>query len=216
MAEKRKYSKEVEERYKELKDAHSEVNIEGITILTGNNGSGKSLIRKHLPFVLRDKLGLTDVKETQGMLASTSMDARTSSNPEWGAMSGAMRDDDWVATSQNTLDSIKGLFGAVKAGKKCKYLIIDEYEIGCSEETIIALAQYISKELSGLIKSKKIMGAMIITHSRKGVEIIKHDHFLNIGGMTEDKWLTREIKATDLEKLGDNELFHYIRDNQKD
>lgn len=188
------------------------LNLEGVTILTGNNGSGKSLIRKQLPFKIKEHLGFKDISETKGMVVSTSMDLRTSSNPDWGALSGVMRDTEWIATSQNTLHSIRGLLKSCMESKGKKYIVIDEYEIGCSEETIVSLARLISSEIESLMKEGKIFGAMIITHSRIGMREIKHDYFINLNGLSEEEWLNREIVPTDLDELERNELFFYIRE----
>lgn len=215
MAEKRQYSEKTIQAHKNLQNTFSDLDVEGVTILTGNNGSGKSVIRKQLPFAFKDLYDLNDVKETSGWIMSTSMDARTGSNAEWGALSGIMNDTSWVATSQNTLHSIKGLLDSTEKSDKVKYVVIDEYEIGCSEETIVALAQYISQRIQKLLTDKKIIGAMIITHSRIGCEHIKFDHFVNIEGRTYDEWKNREIIPTDLEELDANELFYYIRDNKE-
>lgn len=180
---KREYSQYVKDQYDRLIDAFAELEIDGITIMTGNNGSGKSLIRKQLPYALRERGVVQEAKDAQKMIASTSMDKRTGSNPEMGALSGAMRDLEWIATSQNTFSNIKGIIDhAKKKDSKTKYIVIDEYEIGCSEETIMALAMYINKELNALVEQKKITGALIITHSRLGVQLIKHDTFINIFG----------------------------------
>lgn len=209
------YSNNVKEHYDKLVGKISEFTDKGITILTGNNGSGKSLIRKQLPFAFRDLYDLKDLSETKGWILSTSMDARTSSNPDWGALSSIMNDTSWIATSQNTFSSIKRLLDTVEESKKAKYVVIDEYEIGCSEETIVALAKYINDRLHKLIADKKINGAMVISHSRLGINQIKFDHFMNIEGKTYEEWLNREIVPTDLEELDKNELFFYIRDKQK-
>lgn len=209
---KRKFSKEVKEAHERLVKTFENLDLEGITILTGSNGSGKSLIRKQLPFLMRDHLELDDANDTRGMIRSTSMDARTSSNPEWSALSGAMRDVEWIATSQNTFHSLEGLFNSVD--NKVKYIIIDEFEIGCGEETILAIVNFLNKNLKKFMRRKNFMGAMIITHSRIGVENLNHDHFINIEGMTKDEWLNREIIPIDLEKLSENELFSYIKDQQ--
>ena len=214
MAE-REFSEKVKNAHKNLQDTFSNFDNEGITILTGNNGSGKSVIRKQLPFAFKELYKLDNLSGTKGWILSTSMDARTSSNPDWGALSGLMRDTEWVATSQNTFHSIKNLLDTVEKSEKVKYVVIDEYEIGCSEETIVALASYINERLQKFIADKKIEGAMIITHSRLGIKHIKFDHFMNIEGKTYEEWLNREIIPTDLEELDKNELFFYIRENKK-
>lgn len=211
MGKDRVYSEEVKNSYKRIVRVFENFDPEGITILTGNNGSGKSLFRKQLPFAFQQYYGLSDVKETKGMIRSTSMDARTSSNPEWGALSGIMNDTSWIATSQNTFSSIKNLFESLEKSET-KYLVIDEYEIGCSEETIVAIARFINENLKRFILEKKIIGAMIITHSRMGLKEIEYDHFVNIEGLSADQWVNREIIPTDLNKLDENELFFYIRD----
>lgn len=214
--EEREYTEETKKAYERIVDSFQNLNIEGVTILTGNNGSGKSLIRKQLPFKFRDYYNLPDIKETKGMIKSTSMDLRTSSNPEWGGLSGAMRDTEWIATSQNTLHSIKGVLNSCEAeGSKTKYLVIDEYEIGCSEETIISIARFINEKIKKLITDGKIIGAMIITHSRVGLKEMEYDHFINLSGLSAEEWLTRELVPTDLDKLEENELFSYIRDSKE-
>lgn len=211
----KKYSEKTKSAYKRLQDTFQDLNVEGVTILTGNNGSGKSLIRKQLPFAFQKLYELEDISKTRGWILSTSMDARTSSNPEWGALSSIMNDTSWIATSQNTFHSINSMLKAVETSDKCKYIVIDEYEIGCSEETIIALAEFINKKIQKLLEDKKIIGAMIITHSRLGLEHIKFDHFVNLEGKTYEEWKNREIIPTDLEELDANELFYFIRDKKE-
>ena len=215
MSKEKTYSQDVKNAYDRMVEAYTCVELDKVTILTGSNGSGKSMIRKQLPFLMRDKLGLESHKDTRGMITSTSMDARTGSNPEWGGLSGIMRDTEWIATSQDTLHSLDGLFKTTMKSDKCKYIVIDEFEIGCGEETVLALCHFINKNVKELLDAGKIEGAMIITHSRLGVEHIDHDRFINIDGMGEDEWLEREIVPTDLDKLDKNELFLFIRDNQK-
>jgi hypothetical protein len=172
------------------------------------------MIRKQLIFILAQDKNI-DPKETKGLIVSTSMDARTGSNPEFGGLSGIMRDTEWIATSQDTFSNLQGLFSTVeKDNSKCEYIVIDEFEIGCGEETVLALSQFLNDNLIDLIGRGKIRGAMIITHSRIGVENLIFDNFVNIEGLTKDEWLNRKIIPTDLIKLDSNELFFYIRDKQ--
>jgi hypothetical protein len=125
-----------------------------------------------------------------------------------------LHDTSWVATSQNTFRCVSALLNTIEKSEAGthKYVVIDEYEIGCSEETIVALATYISERLQKLLADGKIEGAMIVTHSRLGIKHIKFDHFANVEGKTFDEWMNREITPTDLVKLEENELFSYIRD----
>jgi len=208
------FSEKTTQAYKELQKAYRSINMDELTILTGSNGSGKSLIRKQIPFLMANFLNLDHPSKTQGMVLSTSMESRTASKPEFGALSSALHDTEWIATSQNTYSSIKSLFNLVRIDSKSKYLIIDEFEIGCGEETVLALTNYINENISQLRADGQIIGALIITHSRIGVENLIHDSFINIQGLTKDQWLTRKIEPIDLDELDKNELFFYIRDNK--
>ena len=177
-----------------------------ITILTGSNGSGKSLIRKQILFEISRKTG----KEKGKCVASTSLESRTSSNPEWGALSSIMQDDGWMPSSFETLKKIKGLLNV-----KDRYIIIDEPELGMGEETVMALVNFLNESFSNLDES--ILGVMIITHNRYIVSNLRHDHFANTDGIkTSEEWLNRELIPTDLEALSENKLFFAIRDRQKE
>ena len=212
----KEYTQDIIYKYNRMGDTFEKLNMDKITVLTGSNGSGKSLIRKQTPFAMMRKIGSSDIKDTKGLICSTSMDARTSSNPEWGGLSSIMNDTSWVATSINTYESIRKLFNAIRSEKsKYKFVIIDEFEIGCGEETILALSNFINKELNDLIINTQLEGALIITHSRIGVENLIFDEFLNMEGMTKEEWLNREIVPIDLDQLQKNELFNYIRDKSK-
>lgn len=141
------------------------LNNEEITILTGNNGSGKSLIRRQL-------------------------------------------------TSLNTLRLIKGVVNEIsKSEEKC-FLIFDEFEIGCSEETVLALIIELNEILKEL-KTKNI-GVLVITHSRLVVERLNNDHFINLEGKKQEEWLNRNIEPTDLNKLRENDLFKAIQNRMKE
>ena len=213
--EETKYSQDVIDAYDRMVDAYRSIKINRITILTGNNGSGKSLIRKQMPFIIDKHYDLNDIKKAQRKYMSTSMDARTGSRPDLGGLSGMMRDTEWVATSQDTYSNIEGIFKAVKGDDNVRYLVIDEFEIGCGEETTLALTLFINEKMKELKDADLIDGALIITHSRIGVKDLICDDFVNIEGMTKEEWLNREIVPTDLVKLDKNELFCYIRDNPK-
>ncbi len=199
--------KNLEEHIDGLVETIESIPIEGkITILTGSNGSGKSLIRKQIPFHIGELSGI----EPKKCVSSTSLEARTSSNPEWGALSGAMQDSGWMPTSYETLKKIESLLSI-----KDKYLIIDEPEIGMGEETVMALVNFLNEKFSNLDSS--VLGVMVITHNRYIVSNLKHDHFANTNGLKRaDDWLNRELVPTDLEALKQNDLFIAIRDRQKE
>lgn len=199
--------KNLEEHIDGLADIIESTPIEGkITILTGSNGSGKSLIRKQLPF----HIGRLSGFEANKCVSSTSLEARTSSNPEWGALGGAMQDTPWLPTSYATINMIENLIKI-----KNKYLVIDEPEIGMGEETVMALVNFLNEKFSNLDES--VLGVMVITHNRYLVSNLRHDHFANTDGLkSSEEWLNRELVPTDLEALKQNDLFTAIRDRQKE
>ena len=178
----------------------------GVSVLTGSNGSGKSLIRTQFIFYLARRKN-KEAKDMRGELGSVSMQLRTSSNPEWGALSGAMRDTEWIPTSLNTFDLIKGLLE-----KDFPFVIIDEPEIGMGEELIMSLCDYLNQELAKYPKR----GFLIITHNRYLVENLKYENFFNCDGLkTKEEWLNRPLKKANLKILEENKLFDYIRNKNK-
>lgn len=190
MKKTKNYSEQIE-RLIEISDS---IDPKKITILTGSNGSGKSLIRKMLNF---DKL----------KVASTSMERRAGLNMH-GAMGAFMSDADWNPTSVETIKLIEGVLS-----QDDRYLVIDEPEIGMGEETVLGLAYFLNKKLK---ETKK--GIMLITHSRVLVENLDHDQFFNIDGLDREQWLTRELVPVDVESLREttHELFLAIQERIND
>lgn len=175
------------------------INLDKITILTGRNAGGKSLVRKVLRQNVMDKTGKTKV-----FITHASQELRTKSNPEMGALSGMAHDLEWLATSHNTISIIDKVIV-----DDADYIIIDEPEIGIGEELQLGLADYINEKL----KDRKC-GVLIITHSRLSVKNIKHDDFINLEGMSEDEWVNRapeKISVEDFKKFS-NDLFIAVRD----
>ena len=189
-----------------------EVPLHKVTILTGGNACGKSVIRKQLALIIPDKLDDEGISHGKSTVASASMQLRTENRPEWGAFSDITHDMPWSATSDATLNMINQLF---RNSSDPRFLIIDELEIGMSEELQIGFCNMLNKKLPELLE--KNFGIMVITHSRHVVNTLNHDNFMNIEGMTEDEWINREIvpiDPEDLEKWAD-ELFKTIRDRSK-
>ena len=176
------------------------INLECITILTGRNAGGKSLIRKLLRSNVMEKTGKDKV-----FIPHASQELRTVSNPMMGALSGMGQDLEWLATSHNTISTIDQVIDREEAD----YIIIDEPEIGIGEELQLGLADYINEKL----KNRKC-GVLIITHSRISVKNIEHHDFINLEGMTEDEWLNRvpeKISVEDFDEFA-NGLFKAVRD----
>lgn len=183
-----------DEHINTLIDISNSIKINERSILTGKNGAGKSLIRKLLSSSVAEQLGKDG---TQSVVASTSQELRTGSNPEMGALAGAMRDVGWTPTSTETFSHIEGLLKL-----KDRYIVIDEPEIGMGEETVMALVDYLNEELP---KSKNL-GVCIITHNRHIINALNIDAFYNIEGMKKAEWLTRTLKTTNLKHLKDESM----------
>lgn len=159
------------------------IDLHKVTILTGGNGRGKSVVRKQLNATCRKK----------GIKCWTvSMDDRAGIDP--GRMMVFGRDCEWVPTSINTFGHIEGFQNATDS-----YGILDEIEIGMSEESQLGIAMYINEHLKQFRENNK--GMLIITHSRHLVRHIEADAFVNLEGMTKEQWLNREIIPTDFEAL---------------
>ncbi len=200
------FSKDLEGHVDRLVKIMEKIPIKGVSILTGSNGSGKSLIRTQFIFYLARRKK-KDVKDMKGQLGSVSMQLRTSSNAEWGALSGAMRDTEWIPTSLNTFDLIKGLLD-----KNYPFVIIDEPEIGMGEELIMSLCDYLNEELA----KHPNRGFLIITHNRYLVQNLNYKKFFNCDGIkTKEDWLNRPMEKADLKVLEENVLFDFIRDRNK-
>lgn len=177
-------------------DLCKEVPLHKVTILTGGNACGKSVIRKQLALIIPDKLDDEGTPHDKNTVASASMQLRTESKPEWGAFSSITHDSPWSATSDATLNMINQLF---RNSSDPRYIIIDELEIGMSEELQIGFCNMLNKKLPEILE--KNFGIMVITHSRHVVNTLNHDNFMNIEGMTEDEWINREIIPIEPEDL---------------
>ena len=192
---------DVEAHYDLIVDVFHAVPLDGtITVLTGSNGSGKSLIRS--------QLGGRTRKEHDGKyVVHTSMALRTGMHSHMGGLGCMVRDQEDSPTSYETLKSIQTAIRSLQGN----YLVLDEIEIGCARETVMGLVGWLNANLRDGIKDS--LGCMIITHSEYVVENLDYDQFLNLDGFkTAEEWVNREIKATDLEELEkkSRELFHFV------
>ena len=208
--------KNYKEHINRLLDVIDKIEVGKLTILTGSNGSGKSLIRKQLCFKLANKVPNGDYRT---ITADVSMQRRTESNSSLGAMGSFMHDDPWNPTSLSTFQFMETLFNTFNKneGKK-RYLIIDEPEIGMSKESQLGFINWFKAQLPSLLENT--LGIMVITHSELIVEHLKEMAiFLNIDkDCTADEWINREIIPTDFEKLAEesHELYLAVLNNNKD
>jgi len=184
----------LEEHIDKLISIADSIEVGKITILTGSNASGKSLIRKLLPFSINRRLGLN---EKERSVSSISMQLRTELKSEWGAFSSITHDMPEDSTSQSTIYTLTRLLNNFKddeSNKKeitKKFLVIDELEIGMSNEVILGTCLYLNDLLKKI--EKNIYGVLIITHSELVVRSLEHSNFINIDGLSEEEWIHRPL-----------------------
>lgn len=186
-----------------------------VTILTGGNASGKSVIRKLLNTRLSKKLGKKSVT------SSVSMELRTSGNA--GLMGTGLdhmhSDLPWTSTGEHTIDLVCNLLKSNTSEKMAdenrRYLVLDEVETGMSREVLLGICNLLNSEMDRILKNS--YGVLLITHSNDVVRNVKHDVFINIEGMTEEEWLNREIVPVDPEDIKQwaSALFRGIRKREK-
>lgn len=185
---------------------YNEIDATKVTILTGRNAGGKSLIRKQLVFPISKQL---DKKKVN--IPHASQQLRTDSQPELGAFSGFAHDLPWLATSDTTITTIENVF---KLKETADYLVIDEPEIGLGEELQLGLCDYLNEQIEECKKLGK--GVLIICHSRIIANNINHDVFINLEGMTKDEWVNRvpeKISVSDFNEFAKT-MFAAVRDRQ--
>jgi archaellum biogenesis ATPase FlaH len=193
-----------------------------VTILTGGNASGKSVIRKLLAGHLADKLGI-ERKKADGLVCSTSMQLRTSGSSNYDIIASGMArmsaDLPWLSTSEQTVNLVQQLFNScvekVEDESEKKFIVIDELEIGMSKETQLGACIWLNEILKDNLSNT--LGVLIITHSDTAVQNVRFDNFINIDGMTCDEWMNREVVPVmpdELDKWA-SALFRGIRDREK-
>lgn len=202
----------IEDHINNLIDIRDSIKLNEVTILTGDNATGKSVIRKTLWQHINDLLG---IEEQKSFVSDISMERRTGLHPEMGGGGIFLRDCGWTPTSMETYRFIKGVFQALNSNKR--FIVLDEPEIGASKEVQKAFAKYINNFYEEIHDNNKCYGLLVITHSDEIIKNLKCDNFLNIQGLTKEEYLNREIKDIDLEELEkfSLDLFCGIRDRNK-
>jgi predicted ATPase len=187
-----------------------------VTVLTGSNSSGKSVIRKLLGFKMMEKLGLD-----KSPVATISMEKRTngSSSMLGTGLEHIMSDLPWDSTSNTSVHNVVSMMNSlvIKEDERSRdnkkvFIVIDEIEIGMSREMQVGICNYLNEIFEKYIDN--CYGVVVITHSETIVKNLKHDVFLNIDGMTEDEWLNREIVPITPQQISEwsMALFRGIRD----
>jgi hypothetical protein len=192
-----------------LSDIAEAIKINKITLLTGRNAGGKSLIRKQLPFYIGEQLG-KDYKKVR--IPHASQELRTKSNPSMGALSGMAHDLEWLATSASTLHTLEQVFKYDNPD----FLVIDEPEIGIGEELQLGIADFLNIKTAELKAQGK--GCLIICHSRIIAKNINHDKFINLEKMGYEEWLNRvpvKISVEDFEEYAST-FFKAVGNRQKE
>ena len=193
-----------------LVDILDRIPLNQVTILTGGNATGKSVIRKVMNARVADKLGI-DGDKVVHKTAALSMQLRVSGSESLMGtgldhISGGLP---WMATSTHTWWLIDGLLKShidkkVDDDDDKRFIIIDELEIGLSDEVTAGVCLEINERLRNNMDN--CLGVLVITHSKTVVKYLDHDNFINIEGLTEEEWLNREItpvKPEVLKKWGD-------------
>lgn len=167
-----------------------EIKMHKLTVLTGSNGSGKSILRQLMTQRVQDD-------NPKNKVASISMSLRTGGS---GITRAFTSDTPWNSTGQNTYNFVITLFKSSKG----RFLVVDEVEIGLAEEMQLSIIIYIQDFWTE--HKDEYLGLLVITHSRFIVNNLQADEFVNMDGMTKDEWLNREIKPVDFEQFEHDSL----------
>lgn len=175
-----------------------------VTILTGSNASGKSVIRKCLSPRIAKKLSLD---ETKNVISELSFMTRAGNNIDSGV--NFLRDSTWTSTGQNTAELLMSILNTEN-----RYIVLDEPELGMGEELQLTIANYINEHKDKVLE--KNYGLMIITHSRVIANALKEDVFINIDNplWAKTDWLNRKINQIDFKSFQEksDKIFEEIRD----
>lgn len=201
------YKEWAQEAYENILDALDQIKTGHVTILTGDNGTGKSLIRKVLCSSLRNQENDDTIK-----IADISMEKRTGLHAGLGGGGVFLRDVEWVATSDNSLSFLYSLLNSAKD----RYLVLDEPELGMSQDLQKSIGIYLSKRIPETMKENS--GMLIITHSREFVRSLSVEHvFVNLQKKSEEEWLNESAKEIDLDDFRKkcDALFNLLQDHLK-
>lgn len=198
-----KYTAYAEECLDNIFDAMDQIKLNSIMVLTGENATGKSLIRKALAPVLTKQNNGERVR-----IADISMERRTGLHSELGGGGVFLRDTEWVATSSNSIHNIRSICKATD-----RYIVLDEPEIGCGLSMQASIAEFLNKTLPEVLQNNK--GVLIITHSKEIVKRLNNVEFINLQKLTKEEWLSAEPVIIDFEEFEEkqNALFHLVQDH---
>ena len=192
----------VETTFNNIIEVSKQIHLNKIYVLTGENGSGKSLIRKAI------SEWLTKLNNGERVrIADISMERRTGLHSDLGGMGVFLRDSSDDATSLNSLRFIQQILNSVTD----RFVVLDEPEIGMGLNMQMSIGNYLTKRLPEVLEKNK--GILIITHSKELVKQLTSLNvgFLNLQNKDLQTWLTEEPMLIDLEEWQEQQLALYRR-----
>lgn len=131
----------LDEHIDKLLDVINSIKENRLTVIVGANGTGKSLIRKQLNIRL-----IKDYDEHRNMVRHISQQLRTELRSDMGALACIGMDSPTDPTSISSYDLINSVMNYDMESKKY-YIVLDEAEIGMSEESILGLLNYLDSKV---------------------------------------------------------------------
>lgn len=167
-----------------------QVNNPKLCIITGQNVSGKSLVRKCIQGVLaRNKTECIHISQS----------GRCQSGIQRAFIYGDEQED---STGYNSLKTIQTAIRTGISREKPFTLVLDEPEIGCSEELAAAIGIRIAEKYTEM---PQLLGLFVITHSRELVRRllpVQPTHWrLGTDNMELQDWCNRAIVPADLDEV---------------
>lgn len=154
-----------------------------ISVVTGPNASGKSLLRKVLSAICNDQkteyIALSQCGRREGGI----MNALIYGN------------DEDESTGTNTVDTFLKMIGTVQRRSHPVVVFLDEPEIGCSEEIQVALGERIVRDMDTM---PNLVAMFVVTHSRQLVRPllqIDPSHIRMDDDMTLREWVDRPVAS---------------------
>lgn len=199
------YSEYAEQCLDNIFDALDKFHCGQVFVLTGENGTGKSLIRK----VLHQQLKKTEGENVK--VSALSMDLRAGLGDGTGSRA-FIADCDWTCTSENSLGNLKSILNS----SKDRFIVLDEPEVGMSESLQMSIGHWLSNRLQEVMTQNK--GVLIITHSKALVKNLSIEHvFVNMQGKDENTWLNEKPQLIDLDEYQakNDALFRLLREHLK-
>lgn len=179
-----------------------------LTVITGQNGSGKSFIRKYVQTVYIKK---ADIKIE---VIHISMSARTGCDFSSGFVKSFIYGDEREdSTGYNSVNIVQGAIRTSRDRDNKHVIILDEPDTGMSEEMSAGIGKLISDFMKD--KPENLLGLYIISHSRYLLkQLLCHNpnHLNTSGTETLEEYLNREvIPFTDFDSFQESCRSKYVK-----